>query len=161
MRVVGRGDIGIMNNGGIRAPLRAGTATYGDLFEVQPFGNVLYRVTVGGRELRGYFERLVDRRRPIVHISGAIVTYDTTRAAGSRLVSVRVAGAPLEDARGYTVVVNDFMYTGGSGLGFGDAAQRAENLDLVDLDAFIDYLQKLPQPVIAPDDKRFVIALHP
>ena len=149
MRVEGRGDVGIMNNGGIRAPLRAGTATYGDLFEVQPFGNVLYRVTIGGRDLRAYLENLVGRRRPTVHLSGAVLDYDTARAPGSRLMSVTIGGAPLDDASNYTVVVNDFEY------------KRAENLDLVDLDAFIDYLQHRPQPVAAPNDKRFVIAPRP
>jgi 2',3'-cyclic-nucleotide 2'-phosphodiesterase (5'-nucleotidase family) len=161
MRVEGKGDIGIMNNGGIRAPLRAGTATYGDLFEIQPFGNVLFRVTIGGRDLRAYLENLVGRRRPIVHLSGTVLEYDTTRAPGSRLVSVTVGGSALDDSRSYTVVVNDFEYTGGSGLGFGSAAKRAENLDLVDLDAFINYLQHQPQPVAAPNDKRFVIAPRP
>jgi len=160
MRVEGKGDIGMMNNGGIRAPLRAGTATYGDLFEVQPFGNILYRVTLDGRALRGYLEKLVGRRRPIVHISGMLVEYDTTRAPGARVVSVHVNSAPLDDARSYTVVVNDFQYTGGSGLGF-DTVRRAENLDLVDLDGFVAYLQGLPQPVAAPTDKRFVIAPAP
>jgi 2',3'-cyclic-nucleotide 2'-phosphodiesterase (5'-nucleotidase family) len=72
-----------------------------------------------------------------------------------------VGDAQLDDNRSYTVVVNDFEYTGGSGLGFGSAVRRAENLDLVDLDAFIAYLQQLPQPVTAPNDKRFVIASHP
>ena len=76
-------------------------------------------------------------------------------------MSVTIGGAPLDDASNYTVVVNDFEYTGGSGLGFGSAAKRAENLDLVDLDAFIDYLQHRPQPVAAPNDKRFVIAPRP
>lgn len=161
MRVEGKGDIGIMNNGGIRAPLRAGVATYGDLFEVQPFGNILYRVTVGGRDLRDYLERLVGRRRPIVHLSGVIVQYDTTRPPGSRLVAVTLGGAPLNDERSYTVVVNDFEYTGGSGLGFGNAAKRAENLDVVDLDAFIDYVGHLPQSIEPPTDKRFVITVHP
>ena len=160
MRVEGKGDIGMMNNGGIRAPLRAGTATYGDLFEVQPFGNILYRVTLDGRALRAYVEKLVGRRRPIVHISGMLVEYDTTRAPGARVLSVHVNGVPLNDARSYTVVVNDFQYTGGSGLGF-DTVRRAENLDLVDLDAFVAYLQGLPQPVAAPTDKRFVIAPAP
>jgi 2',3'-cyclic-nucleotide 2'-phosphodiesterase (5'-nucleotidase family) len=157
MRVEGKGDIGMMNNGGIRAPLRAGTATYGDLFEVQPFGNILYRVSIGGRDLRDYLERLVGRRRPIVHLSGVVVEYDTTRAPGSRIVAVSVGGKPLDDARTYTVVVNDFEYTGGSGLGFGNAAKRGENLDLVDLDAFVDYLAHLPQPIASPTDKRFLI----
>jgi 2',3'-cyclic-nucleotide 2'-phosphodiesterase (5'-nucleotidase family) len=158
MRVEGKGDIGMMNNGGIRAPLRAGVATYGDVFEVQPFGNILYRVTIGGHDLRDYLERLVGRRRPIVHLSGVVVQYDTTRAPGGRIVSVTVGGAPLDDTRSYTVVMNDFEYTGGSGLGFGNAATHAENLDLVDLDAFINYIARLPQPVTPPNDKRFVSA---
>jgi len=161
MRVEGKGDIGMMNNGGIRAPLRAGVATYGDLFEIQPFGNILYRVTIVGRDLRAYLERLVARRRPIVHLSGVVVEYDTSRAPGARLLSVRVGGAPLDDSRSYTIIVNDFEYTGGSGLGFGEGVRRAENMDLVDLDAFIDYLAHLPQPVMPPSDKRFVITARP
>jgi 2',3'-cyclic-nucleotide 2'-phosphodiesterase (5'-nucleotidase family) len=161
MRVEGKGDIGMMNNGGIRAPLRAGTATYGDLFEVQPFGNILYRLTLGGRDLRDYLERLVGRRRPIVHLSGVVVRYDTTRPPGSRLVDVTVGGRALDDARSYTVVVNDFEYLGGSGLGFASAVRRAENIDLVDLDAFVHYLAHLPQPVAAPNGKRLVITTKP
>jgi 2',3'-cyclic-nucleotide 2'-phosphodiesterase / 3'-nucleotidase / 5'-nucleotidase len=161
MRVEGKGDIGMMNNGGIRADLRAGTATYGDLFEVEPFGNILYRVTLSGRDLHDYLEKLVGRRRPIVHLSGIVVEYDTSRAPGARITGVRVGGAPLDDARSYTVVVNDFEYTGGSGLGFGSAVKRAENLDLVDLDAFVTYLAHLPQPVTPPMDKRFVMVSQP
>jgi 2',3'-cyclic-nucleotide 2'-phosphodiesterase (5'-nucleotidase family) len=161
MRVEGKGDIAIMNNGGIRASLRAGTATYGDLFEVQPFGNILYRVTVDGRDLRPYLERLVSHRRPSVHLSGVVVEYDTTRAAGSRIVAIRIGGAPLAEDRTYTVVLNDFEYTGGSGLGFGNLVRRAENLNLGDLDAFIAYLRGLPQPVQPPTDSRFVIVPTP
>jgi len=161
MRVEGKGDIGMMNNGGIRADLRCGTATYGDLFEVQPFGNILFRLTLGGHDLRDYLEKLVGRRRPIVHLSGVIIEYDTSRTPGSRITAVRVGNAPLDDSRSYTIVVNDFEYTGGSGLGFGSDVTRAENLDLVDLDAFVDYLAHLPQPVAPPTDKRFVLVGRP
>jgi hypothetical protein len=59
------------------------------------------------------------------------------------------------------VIVNDFEYLGGSGLGFGTAARRAENLDLVDLDSFVAYLAHLPQPVMPPNDKRFVTTTQP
>ena len=53
-----------MNNGGIRAgpPGRAGRRTE-VIFEIQPFGNTLYRLTVRGRDLRAYLERLVGTRR--------------------------------------------------------------------------------------------------
>ena len=52
-----------MNNGGIRANLRAGPATYGTLFEIQPFANILYRVTVTGKTLRDYLPRSSRERR--------------------------------------------------------------------------------------------------
>src|SRR6185437_11034187 len=54
-RWAGKGDVAITNNGGIRTELRAGEATYGSLFEVQPFGNVLYSLTMTGAQLRGLF----------------------------------------------------------------------------------------------------------
>ena len=40
-RAAAHADVAIMNNGGIRADLHAGPASYGSLFEIQPFGNLL------------------------------------------------------------------------------------------------------------------------
>jgi 2',3'-cyclic-nucleotide 2'-phosphodiesterase (5'-nucleotidase family) len=156
MRAEGKGDVAVTNNGGIRANLRAGPATYGSLFEIQPFANVLYRLTVTGASLRGYLEKLV-ARRPNVHVSGVTITYDSTKAAGARLVSVRMAdGSTLRDDRRYTLVLNDFLATGGDGLGLSGAAQRTEILPIVDLDALVAYLRRAPQPVRGPTDIRIV-----
>jgi 2',3'-cyclic-nucleotide 2'-phosphodiesterase / 3'-nucleotidase / 5'-nucleotidase len=155
MRVEGAGDVGIMNNGGIRANLRAGTATYGSLFEVMPFANVLYRVTVRGSELRRYLEQSIRRGSPNVHVSGARVTYDTTRAPGSRITAASVGGAPLAEAKSYRVVINDFML--GDSLGLAPKALRIEAVNLNDLDALIAYVRHLPSPVMAPKDERFVL----
>jgi 2',3'-cyclic-nucleotide 2'-phosphodiesterase (5'-nucleotidase family) len=150
MRAAGKGDVAVMNNGGIRANLRAGPATYGSLFEVQPFANILYRVTVPGAALRGYFEKLV-AKKPNVHISGAAVTYDSTRPPGSRVTSVRMGdGSTLRDDRRYTIILNDFLATGGDGLGLTTGALRTEILPIVDLDAFVSYLRTRPQPVRGP-----------
>jgi len=151
-----------MNNGGIRAPLRAGVTSYGSLYEVLPWENILYRVSVRGGDLRDYLERLVSRRRPIVHLSGVEVTYDTTKAAGARIVAARLfGGGSLVDDHVYTVILNDFEYLGGSNLGFGDKVVSAENLSITDLDAFIEYLRGRPQPVIAPADARFIVKSSP
>jgi 2',3'-cyclic-nucleotide 2'-phosphodiesterase (5'-nucleotidase family) len=157
MREAGQGDIAIMNNGGIRTGLRAGTATYGALFEIQPFANLLYRITVTGATLHAYLERLVARQEPRVHVSGLTLAYDSTAAPGARLASVTLAGgAPLDSASHYRVILNDFMALGGEGLGFTSGAIRTEPLSVVDLDAFIAYLRKLPQPVRAPMEVRIV-----
>jgi 2',3'-cyclic-nucleotide 2'-phosphodiesterase (5'-nucleotidase family) len=155
MRLRGQGDVGVMNNGGIRANLRAGTATYGSLFEIQPFANTFYRITVNGAALRDYLERLVTRQQPNVHVSGLTIVYDSTRAAGARLVSATLAGGrPIDPAATYRVILNDFMATGGDGLGLTAGAIRSEPLGLVDLDEFIAHLRSLPQPVRAPTEVR-------
>jgi 2',3'-cyclic-nucleotide 2'-phosphodiesterase (5'-nucleotidase family) len=154
-RWAGRGDVAVMNSGGIRADLAAGRATYGTLFEVQPFGNVLSRVTVRGRDLRAYLERLVARERPRVHVSGVVVDYDPSRPEGGRVTAARTAdGRPVDDARLYSVVLNDFLVTGGEGLGLAGRAASVTPLNVVDLDALVGYLRQLPQPVRPPADAR-------
>ena len=156
MRSEGRGDVAVMNNGGIRANLREGAANYGSLYEIQPFANILYRFTLSGAALRDYLEKLVARRLD-AHLSGAVVSYDSTAVAGSRIRRVRMAdGTELRSDGEYTLIVNDFMATGGDGLGLGTAARRTEVLPLVDLDVLIAYLKSRPQPVRAPTDTRFV-----
>jgi 5'-nucleotidase len=157
MRAEGHGDVAVTNNGGIRANLREGVATYGSLFEVQPFGNLLYRYTLSGAALRAYLEKLVAKRLN-VHLSGAVVTYDSTAAAGARIRSVRMSdGSELKPDGEYTLVLNDFLATGGDGLGLGSAARRTEVLPIVDLDAIVSYLRSRPQPVWGPTDARFVV----
>ncbi|MBA4072765.1 MAG: hypothetical protein C0497_13145 [Gemmatimonas sp.] len=153
-RAAGQADFAVMNNGGIRADVQSGTVTYGALFEVQPFGNVLYRVTVRGDALRAYFERMYDgRRAPRVHVSGITLTWDHTRPAGQRLVGARLPdGEALDDAREYRMVLSDFMLTGGDGLGLGDAARVVEPLNVQDLDALIAYVRGMPGGVITADE---------
>ncbi|MDQ6634535.1 MAG: 5'-nucleotidase C-terminal domain-containing protein [Gemmatimonadota bacterium] len=156
MRAVGQSDVAVMNNGGIRTRLRAGPATYGSLFEVMPFANALYRYTVTGSSLRDYLERLV-ARKPSVHLSGVVVTYDSTAAEGARISSVRLAnGSALDPDGRYTMVLNDFLATGGEGLALGKRALKSEVLAEEDLEALVAYLRARPQPVQAPADARFV-----
>ncbi len=155
MRFAGKGDVAVMNNGGIRTDLRAGTATYGSLFELQPFGNTLYRITVTGDALRAYLERLVARNDPRYHVSGVQLTYDPAAPPGNRLRSATLAtGKPIDPAARYSIVLNNFMAEGGEGLGLSKGAIRSEHLSTIDLDALVRYLRTLPQPVHAPTEVR-------
>ena len=150
-RAAAAADVGVMNNGGIRTDLRAGPVTYGDVFEVQPFGNMLVRLTVGGRELRRYLESFVARGAPRVHVSGIVARYDLARSEGSRVVSATVNGAPLDDGRMYTVAFTDFMATSGDGLVLARAAAKEEPLGVIDLDALIAFMRSQPGGVVRPD----------
>ena len=40
---------------------------------------------------------------------------DISRPPGSRVISIRVGGAPLDEKKVYTVATNDFMSRGGDG----------------------------------------------
>ena len=152
-----KADAAVMNNGGVRADLRSGTANYGALFEIEPFGNTLFRYTVTGAALRGYLEGLVKGNRPNAHVSGIIVRYDRSKPAGQRLASLTLSdGTPVRDDARYTLAMNDFMATGGDGLALQGNAIRLEDLKTIDVDALAAYLKTLPQPVVAPAEPRLI-----
>ncbi|MEO8910403.1 MAG: 5'-nucleotidase C-terminal domain-containing protein [Gemmatimonadaceae bacterium] len=154
-RWAGKGDVAIMNNGGIRTELRAGDATYGSLFELQPFGNTLCSLTMTGAQLRGLLEEMVGRERPNDHVSGLTIKYDPSKPKGSRIVAVTMAdGMPLSDTHTYDVVMNDFLATGGEGYNAGGRATSSRPLNIVDLDALINYLATLRTPIAAPTEIR-------
>ena len=149
-------DVAVMNNGGIRADLLPGQATYGTLFEIQPFANVLYRVSMPGSALRAYLERIVGRSIN-AHVSGVTVRYDPSRPAGARITSIVMSdGQPLRDDATYTLALNDFMVTGGDGLGAAAGAGPPTPANIVDLDALIDYSRSRPQPIQPPTDARLI-----
>ncbi len=154
-RWAGKGDVAIMNNGGIRTELRAGDATYGSLFEIQPFGNTLYSLTMTGARLRGLLEAMLSKSPVNDHVSGLTISFDPSRPRGSRIASVTMADStPLSDARSYNVILNDFLATGGEGYNASGRATASRPLNIVDLDALIDYLQSLPAPIAAPTEVR-------
>ncbi|MDQ6888176.1 MAG: 5'-nucleotidase C-terminal domain-containing protein [Gemmatimonadota bacterium] len=154
-----RSDVAVMNNGGIRAGLGAGSATYGTLFEIQPFANVLSRLTVTGSQLRSYLEQLVGGTgEPRSHVSGLIVTYDQKLPVGSRILSAVLAdGSALSPTVSYTVGMNEFMVSTGEGVALARSAQRVETTNVADLDALTGYLSSRPQPVTPPDTARLIV----
>lgn len=135
-------QLAITNGGGLRAPLpssylpadhtlRRTTAGYapgppfdlvvGDVFSVLPFGNVIITRTVTGAQLYAALEHSVAvipaASGRFAQISGFRFTYDSSRPAGSRLVSVELDdGTPIApDGTLYTLALNDFLNAGGDG----------------------------------------------
>jgi 2',3'-cyclic-nucleotide 2'-phosphodiesterase (5'-nucleotidase family) len=159
-RAAGKADVAVMNNGGIRADLQAGQATYGSLFEIQPFGNTLVRLTVRGRDLRAYLERLVGRDAVNAHVSGVNVVYAPTKPVGSRIVNATMAdGRPLRDDAVYSLVFTNFLLGGGDGLGLSGDAIKTEPLNVTDIDALVTYVRAQRQPLRVPFEARLTAAL--
>jgi 5'-nucleotidase len=157
-RNAARADVGLINDGGIRADLPAGPVTYGQLFLVMPFRNQLVRVSVTGAVLTEVLEHALAGGAPRAHVSGITVRFDPRRPPGSRVRQVRFPdGRRLDRRRTYTLAVPDFLAAGGDDYAM-LVGLPAEPAGITDLDALTRYLGLLPQPVAPPGVARLVPA---
>jgi len=108
-----KSDVSFYNFAGVRAPLAAGEVSYGKLYEVLPFTNVVVSLDMTGLQLRAVFEAAAGGGR--LHVGGARYSYRFEAPIGSRVRSVTVGGTPLDDTRLYHVVTIDYLYGGGDG----------------------------------------------
>lgn len=156
-RAAAQTDLAVTNTSGIHADLAAGPATYGAIFAVQPFANLLYTINVRGSALRAYLEHVVEGTRIVRQLSGATVVYDPSRPAGSRIVEVTMTGTgrPLVDSATYSIVMNDYIRTGDAELELAQDAIDITPTGFSDRDALIEYLRLHAQPVGAPAELRF------
>ena len=156
-RMVGAGDVALMNRGGVRADLPAGPITMGRVFEIAPFENALMRLTMRGAALRQYLEGVVDVRGAGIHLSGMRLEVDSTRPAGQRIVRATMTdGSALDNTRTYRLILLDFLAEGGDGLGVSSGALSVEATGILDREALERYLRAAPQPVRAPDNDRII-----
>lgn len=116
----------LQNGGGIRAAIPAGNITTGQVITVLPFGNTLALMDVTGAELKSAFEHSVksapEENGGFLHIAGAKLEYDSSKEAGSRVVSLKYydeatkAYVDVADNETYTVATNAFTAKGGDGF---------------------------------------------
>jgi 2',3'-cyclic-nucleotide 2'-phosphodiesterase (5'-nucleotidase family) len=145
----------IVNNGSVRRGLPAGPVSWGVLYELQPFQNQLVTVEIDGARLRSALEHAVSGTRPDAHVSGMTVRWDPDAPSGSRIREIRLTdGRVIEPEDRVTLGLTEFMATGGDGYTM-LAEVPLTRTALVDLDAVIQHLQSLPQPVAPPEVGRW------
>ncbi|WP_235532818.1 bifunctional metallophosphatase/5'-nucleotidase [Sphingomonas sp. Leaf412] len=118
-----RADIAFMNSYGLRAdlvPAADGSVTYGQLYAVQPFGNVVQVKGLTGRQLRAVLEQQFDsgtntvaNPNMLAGSRGFTYAYDLRRPAGERVRDLRLNGQAIADDRVYRVALSNFLATGG------------------------------------------------
>ncbi len=116
-------EVALMNGGGLRASIDAGPITMGEVLTVLPFQNTLATFRVTGATLRAALENGVSQveegagRFP--QVAGLRFTWDPAAPPGARIRAIEVetggVWAPLDEARLYGVVSNDFVRRGGDG----------------------------------------------
>jgi len=109
-----KSDVSFYNMAGVRAPLAAGDVSYGQLYQVLPFTNVVMSLDLTGKQLRAVFEAASGSSGRL-HVGGARYSYRFEDPAGQRLRSVTIGGSPLDESRVYRVVTIDYLFGGGDG----------------------------------------------
>jgi len=122
MRKAAGADVGLTNGGGIRGNkiYDAGAKlTRRDILTELPFGNVTVKLEMTGAMIRQALENGVSQIEKAAgrfpHVSGMTYEMDASKPAGSRILSVKVAGKPLDDSATYTLATNNYMANGGDG----------------------------------------------
>jgi len=107
-------DVAFYNAAGIRASLKAGNVTYGQLYQVLPFENSIVSVDLTGEQLRQVLEDAAGRAGR-VQIGGGRFVYRFSNPGGDRVLEATIAGAPLDPKRVYHVATIDYLLLGGDG----------------------------------------------
>jgi 5'-nucleotidase len=117
--------VALVNGGGLRASLEAGTITLGDVLTVLPFQNTLVTFRLRGDVLLAALEHgasaIEEGAGRFLQVGGVRYAIDRSVAPGAGRVSevevMTAAGwAPLDPAAEYGIVTNNFIARGGDGF---------------------------------------------
>ncbi len=159
-RYVCDSDIAIINGGGVRAEVKKGDISYGDLLNVNPFGNELSVVEVTGRQILDALEHGA-RSYPaeegaFLQVSG--LTYEIDEAVASpvvlddkgifkevsgkrRVKNVRVSGVAIDEEKKYTLAGSNYTLLDlGDGFSMFSDSKIIKNTVCSDVDALVRYI---------------------
>jgi 5'-nucleotidase len=166
-------QLALMNPGGIRADLvyasspageGDGNVTFGEAFNVQPFGNVLSTFPMTGAQIMSVLEEQCQpagSSRPVLLLSTSegftfdvSITVSGGDCTGISVTNVQLNGAPLDLGATYMVTANNFLADGGDNFTTFADIDPALRLDGGnDLLAFVNYLGTF-SPVAPPPTDR-------
>lgn len=135
------GGLAIQNRGGVRSDLEPGVVTYGDAFEVSPFGNHVAHLRLKPAQIERLVELLYRRHSRLPYTRGLAVETD-----GERIRVRRGDGQPWSSQQRYSVATNDYIAFGGDGFGavMADEAPHRYRivLDMTVRDAWVRVLRE-------------------
>ncbi|HUG46890.1 MAG TPA: bifunctional metallophosphatase/5'-nucleotidase [Candidatus Limnocylindria bacterium] len=166
-------QIAFMNPGGMRADLLFasspagegdGVVTYGEAFNVQPFGNLLTTIPMTGAQVVAVLEEQCQpagSSRPFLHLGVSVgFSYDLDRTiTGGNCTSVSISnvqlnGTALDPSATYRVTVNNFLVDGGDNFGTFAEVPVSQRVGAgIDLNALIAYLGE-EGPIAPPGTDR-------
>lgn len=140
LRDQAKADVGIMNSGGIRAPLPKGDVTRGMVLSMLPFDNKLVHFPVSGALLQQILNFAASKsgKSGSLQVSGIAFVVE-----GGKAVAITVGGRPLDPAKTYRVATIDYLAAGNDGAEVFKQvpATAMTETGLLVRDAFTAYMQ--------------------
>ncbi len=135
-------DFALVNSGGLRQDIDAGTITLGNLISAFPFPNTNILVDMKGQDVLALFEHAASLTNGILQVSkGVVLTYNEQSPVGNRVVSLTINGQPIQPNQTYKIITSNFMADGGDGyFAFKKAVFRKNTQEII-LDAMAAYLK--------------------
>nr|KAI8758248.1 snake venom 5'-nucleotidase [Biomphalaria glabrata] len=151
-------SMAVTNAGSFRASIATGPITIENVIFTQPFRNTIDIITVKGQTIKDMFELVASKWSTetsqlyggFLQVSGLQVTYDVTKAKGSKVVDIKVTCTkcqvprlvPIDLKEEYNLLCGSFLYNGGDGLTmFPGSIIRKEIIGKIDTDVLIDYIK--------------------
>jgi len=155
--------VAFMNPGGIRngglfyanspAGEAPGEVTYGELFTVQPFSNVMTVLTCSGAQIEQLLEQQFRVAGNTILQVPAGFTYEWSLSApiGSKvdIASIKINGTPIAALASYRVAMNNFLATGGDGFSVFTGCTNPLGGE-IDLDVLVTYVDENSPPGVSP-----------
>jgi 5'-nucleotidase len=142
--------VAFMNPGGIRADLvcsqpcsaaSPAPVTYNQLFNVQPFNNVMTVKTMTGDMIYRLLEQQFTGANGILQVSdGFSYSWSPTQVPHVIDGSVTIGGVPVDKSASYRVAMNNFLASGGDGFSVFNEGTNPLGGE-IDLDALVNYFQ--------------------
>lgn len=149
-------DFAFINPGGLRSDLTAGEVTWGHLFSVLPFGNLVVTMQLTGEQVcRLLAQQWADPASPrMLQTSGLTYVWtDNGPGRAGTVLEVKKDGISIDRSGHYTVATVNFLATGGDGFSvFREGTGLADGP--ADIDVLVSYLKRLPRPFGIPERGR-------
>lgn len=139
-------DVSIANKGGIRQVIPAGPVTRATIWGVLPFDNRLMKLSVLGADLLKELDS-----------DKAIVAGADKRAQGQWFIKDK----PIDLKKRYTVLITDYMYTGGDGSLFGKYDPHGVGTGVQWRDPVIAWIEKQKSTAAKPLENKLIVPKVP
>ena len=148
-------DFAVTNMGGLRNVFPEGDITVGHVFNVFPFDNYLFLMTLTGAQCITLFEELANAGGQCISGANLVITSD------GKLIDAKIGGKPIDKTASYRIATIDYLAEGNDGMTvLSEGTERTPYEEMVLRQVATDYIKTFTDaglPVTAAIEGRIII----